>query len=77
MEAKPKFKSGAFEAIHSSASALHCVDAISDEAMREFDQSCQTTTDINSMPSNRTLGHVKGINDDAFFDPLPDVELVH
>ena len=56
---------------------LHHVDAISDKAMREFDESCQTTTAINSTPSNRTSGRVKGINDDAFFDPLPEAELGH
>ena len=77
MATKRKFKRGAFEAIHSSASALHRVDAISDKAMREFDESCQTTTDINSTPSNRTPDRVKGINDDAFFDPLHEAELVH
>ena len=77
MATKSKFKSDAFEAIHSSASVLHRVDAISDKAMREFDESCQTTTDINSTPSNRTPGRVKGINDDAFFDPLPEAELGH
>ena len=76
MATKRKFKSGAFEAIHSSASVLHRVDAISDKAMREFDESCQTTTDINSTPANRTPGRVKGINDDAFFDPLHEAELV-
>ena len=77
MATKRKFKSGAFEAIHSSASALYRVDAISDKAMREFDESCRTSTDINSTPSNRTPGRVKGINDDAFFDPLPEAELGH
>ena len=77
METKRKFKSGAFAAIRSSASAVHRVDAINDKAMREFDENCQTTTDINSTPSNRTPGRVKAIFDDAFFDPLPDVELVH
>ena len=77
MATKRKFKRGAFEAIHSSASALHHVDAISDKSMREFDESCRTTTDVNSTPSNRTPGRVKGNNDDAFFDPLPEAELVH
>ena len=77
MATKSKFKSDAFAAIHSSASALHRVDAISDKAMQKFDESCQTTTDINSTPSNRTPGGAKGINDDAFFDPLPEAELGH
>ena len=77
MAAQRKFKSGAFEAIHSSASALHRVDAISDKTMWEFDESCRTAADINSTPSNCTPGEVKGINDDAFFDPLPEAELGH
>jgi hypothetical protein len=34
---KRKFKSGAFEAIHQSAAALHKVGAIDNAAMREFD----------------------------------------
>ena len=36
----PKFKSDAFEAIHSSASALLRVGAIDQATMREFDESC-------------------------------------
>ena len=77
MAIKRKSKRGAFEAIHSSASALHRVDAITDKAMWEFDESCRTTPDINSTPSNRTPGRVKGIDDDAFFEPLPEAELGH
>ena len=77
MATKRKFKRGALEAIHSSASARHRVDAISDKAMREFDESCRTTTDVKSTPSNCTPGRVEGINDDAFFDPLPEAELGH
>jgi putative transcriptional regulator len=40
MATKRKFKSDAFEAIHSSAIALHRVGAISKTTMREFDESC-------------------------------------
>ena len=40
MTAKPKFKSDAFEAIHSSASALHKVGAIDKTTMRDFDEAC-------------------------------------
>jgi len=40
MTAKPKFKSDAFEAIHSSASALLRVGAIDKTTMREFDAAC-------------------------------------
>ena len=43
MSNKQKFKSDAFEAIHSSADALLKVGAINKATMREFDQSCLTT----------------------------------
>ena len=40
MPMKHKFKSDAFEAIHSSASALHRVGAIDKATMRTFDANC-------------------------------------
>ena len=40
MTAKNKFKSPAFEAIHSAASGLFSVDAIPRETMRSFDEAC-------------------------------------
>jgi putative transcriptional regulator len=40
MTDKRKFKSEAFEAIHSSASAMFRVGAINQATMREFDASC-------------------------------------
>jgi putative transcriptional regulator len=40
MTTKLKFKSDAFEAIHSSASALRKVGAIDKATMRDFDESC-------------------------------------
>ena len=40
MTTKPKFKSDAFEAIHSSAGALFKVGAISKATLRDFDASC-------------------------------------
>lgn len=39
-KSKPRFKSDAFEAIHSSASALARVGAIDKTTMRSFDVSC-------------------------------------
>lgn len=42
MQKKPKFKSDAFEAIHSSASAMYRIGAIDQATMRQFDQSCLT-----------------------------------
>ncbi len=40
MAAKPRFKSDAFEAIHTSAAALVKVGAIDKATMRDFDASC-------------------------------------
>jgi putative transcriptional regulator len=40
MTVKRKFKSDAFEAIHSSASAMFKVGAIDKATMRDFDTSC-------------------------------------
>ena len=42
MTTKHKFKSDAFEAIHSSASAMFKVGAINKATMRHFDKSCLT-----------------------------------
>jgi putative transcriptional regulator len=42
MATKSKFKSDAFEAIHSSASAMFKVGAIDKATMRHFDESCLT-----------------------------------
>ncbi len=43
MATKGKVKSDAFEAIHSSASALYKVGAIDKATMRSFDTSCIST----------------------------------
>jgi putative transcriptional regulator len=43
MTTKRKFKSEAFEAIHSSATALHKVGAIDKTTMKGFDEACLTT----------------------------------
>ena len=43
MATKRKFKAKAFEAIHSSASALYKVGAIDKTTMRSFDSSCLAT----------------------------------
>lgn len=40
MAKKTKFKSDAFEAIHTSATALHKIGALDKATMREFDASC-------------------------------------
>lgn len=45
MTAKTKFKSPAFEAIHSAAAGLFSVGAIPQETMRHFDQTCLGSVD--------------------------------
>ena len=42
MPVKPKFKSDAFEAIHSSASGMFRAGTISKATMRHFDETCLT-----------------------------------
>jgi len=37
---EPRFKSDAFEAIHSAASDLHHAGVVSKQTMREFDEMC-------------------------------------
>lgn len=44
MKTKNKFKSEAFEAIHSSANALFDIGAIDKTTMRDFDDSCLMET---------------------------------
>lgn len=45
MTAKNKFKSPAFEVIHSAASGLFSVDAIPQGTMRNFDKACLNSVD--------------------------------
>jgi len=42
MASKAKFKSDAFEAIHTSASALRKLGAVGKATMRNFDETCLT-----------------------------------
>ena len=50
MKKKSRYKSNASEAIHSSAMALHEVDAIDKQTMRDFDASCLVSTpELNPM----------------------------
>ena len=46
MTAKRKYKNDAFEAIHSSASAMFRVGAIDKATMRQFDASCLAVPEI-------------------------------
>ncbi len=45
MTTKKKLRRDAFEAMHSSASALHRIGAIGKSTMRSFDESCLATPD--------------------------------
>ena len=56
-----KYKSDAFEAIHSSASALYKVEAIDKTTMRSFDDSCLTVPvefDAADIKALREKNHV-------------------
>ncbi len=61
MTAKPKFKSDAFEAIHSSAQALFKVGGINKTTLRNFDASCLVVVDAigpEQIKKIRELNHV-------------------
>ncbi len=57
MTTRPKFKSDAFEAIHSSARALSKVGAINKATLRDFDESCL------SVPSEIAPQQIKQIRE--------------
>lgn len=59
MPLKTKFKSDAFEAIHSSASAMFRVGAIDKATLREFDEACL------SVPSPLPPKRIKQIREQA------------
>jgi putative transcriptional regulator len=46
MKSKVKFKSDAFEAIHSAAQGLHRAGTIDKATMREFDESCLSAPSV-------------------------------
>ncbi len=46
MKSKAKFKSDAFEAIHSAAQGLHRAGTLDKATMREFDESCLTAPSV-------------------------------
>lgn len=58
---KPKFKSDAFEAIHSSVSGMYSVGTIDKVTMRRFDESClavPTEIEPNEIKQLRENNHV-------------------
>ena len=59
MKSKARFKSDAFEAIHSAAKGLHRAGTIDKATMREFDESCL------SAPSEIAPKEIKRIREGA------------
>jgi putative transcriptional regulator len=59
MATKPKYKSDAFEAIHSAASALHRIGAIGKTTMRQFDEAAL------SAPEPLNAAQIKNIREQA------------
>lgn len=57
MKKKHDYKSDAFEAIHTSAAALHKVGAIDKATMRSFDLSCL------SLPETLTANEIKNLRE--------------
>ena len=57
MNAKTKFKSPDFEANHSAAAGVYSVDAIAQETMRSFDETCI------SRVSDFQPGEIKALRD--------------
>ena len=58
MAAKRKFKNDAFEAIHSSASAMYKVGAIDKATMRSFDASCLASPPRLNRNRSKSCGSV-------------------
>lgn len=54
MTTKPKFKSDALAAIHTSATALQKVGAIDQTTLRKFDVSCLVTVEMSRARRRRT-----------------------
>jgi putative transcriptional regulator len=66
MTAKRKFKSDAFEAIHSSASAMFKVGAIDKATMREFDETCLAETPAMAPAAIKQLCEASHVSQQVF-----------
>ena len=66
MATKPKFKSDAFAAIHSSARALHKVGAISKATLREFDESCLAVPEELKPKQIKTIRELNQVSQPVF-----------
>ncbi|ANM13974.1 hypothetical protein B5K08_31365 [Rhizobium leguminosarum bv. trifolii] len=52
MKTKRKFKSDAFEAIHSSVEAMHVAGTADKETMRTFDEACLVSAEAKAQVAN-------------------------
>ncbi len=66
MSAKRKFSSDAFEAIHSSASALFKIGAIDKATMRDFDETCLTVTPAIAPAQIKQLREINKVSQPVF-----------
>jgi putative transcriptional regulator len=66
MATKHKFKSDAFEAIHSSASAMLKVGAINKATMRDFDESCLTVPPVIAPAAIKQLRETNKVSQPVF-----------
>ena len=63
---KKTYKSAAFEAIHSSAKALHKVGAMDKETMRRFDQSCLAQPSVLAPQDIKKLREANNVSQPVF-----------
>lgn len=66
MTAMRKFNSDAFEAIHSSASAMFKVGAIDKATMRDFDETCLTVTPAMAPAEIKQLRETNHVSQPVF-----------
>src|SRR5271169_2496942 len=63
---KPRYKSDAFEAIHSSARALHRIGAIDKATLREFDETCLSPLPVFSPRDIQRLREANKVSQPVF-----------
>lgn len=66
MPAKPKFKSDAFEAIHSSASGMFRAGTINKATIRHFDETCLTTPAVFAPVEIKRLRESNNVSQPVF-----------
>ena len=66
MMSKQVYKSGAFEAIHASARALHRIGAIDKATMRDFDATCLSVPPAYAPKDIRRLREANNVSQPVF-----------